>query len=891
MPLATGTRIGPYEVLAPLGAGGMGEVYRARDTDLDRSAALKALPDAFAGDPERLARFEREAKVLAALSHPNIASIYGLIEADGRRHLALELVEGETLADRIKRGPLAIEDTLEVARQVASALEAAHDAGIVHRDLKPANVMVRPDGTAKVLDFGLATVASGAAGAPASDSPSAGFTPDSPTMARAYAPGISPTYGSFPGVILGTASYMSPEQARGRPVDRRSDLWSFGCVLYECLVGRPAFEGETISDLMVSILREEPHWEALPAATPTSIRRLLRRCLAKDVRRRLSSAADARLEIEETLSGEAEAYEVAGAAAAGAGGRGAVAAAMPRLHLTLVPPPGVSFQLRGQNPGPPVLSPDGTRVAFTGRPKQGPQQIWVRSLRDGGAVPLAGTDGAQYPFWSPDSQSIGFFAEGKLKRIPAAGGPTLVLAEAIDGKGGAWSPQGEIVYTATPTSPLLAVSENAGSTPRAVTDLAATPRTDSHRLASFLPDGRRFLFVARADVGLLGGPATWKHNLYVGSLDGDAPRLLGPTESQAILCEGQVLRLRQRALYAEPFDPKTLEFGGRPVLLASGVAMLGPAGLGMFSVSQNGILAYQLAPPEYAAHISIYDRSGRFQRRLAENVLALGCSLSPDAKRLAVSIHDARANIADIWIYDMARGTRDRFTFGPDSCDNPVWSPDGKSLAYAAITNEGSAILVKTLGDNRPERKLLEHGRELIPDSWSPDGNTLIVAARASISGTELRAVSIADPTQSTCLLPEDETGYQSRFSPDGRWYAYTGYATGRIGLFVRPFPGPGRKSQVSDVAGHTPRFRKDGKELMFRAMDGRVLFAPVKLGRDKVEVGPAEIVPDLRVQFRSFTDIDVSPDGKFLVVLEEVQENLPGLTIVTDWMADLAPR
>ncbi|MDA2914415.1 protein kinase, partial [Acidobacteriia bacterium AH_259_A11_L15] len=615
----------------------MGEVYRARDERLNRDVALKLLPEAFAQDRDRLARFQREAQVLASLNHPHIAAIHGLEESGGLHCLVLELVEGETLAERVQKGPLPVDEALKLCRQMADAVDAAHERGIIHRDLKPANVKVTPEGTVKVLDFGLAKAFEGERAMV--------DISKSPTLSQAA---------TQAGVLLGTAAYMSPEQAKGKPVDKRADVWAFGCVLYELLTGKPVFAGETVTDIIAGVVRVEPDWKTLPADTPASIRKLLRRCLEKDVRRRLQAIGEARIVLEDTLAGTAEeaAAPVAAleapkpawrralpwaAAAVLAVGLGLVGFSYYRATLqearvvrSFIPaPPDTMFDLEAANPGPVAISPDGTKLAFTARDPNGEILLYVRALDSLTALPLPGTQDAAYPFWSPDGRMLGYIdtREGKLKKIAASGGPPLALCDASNGKGGAWNREGVIVFTPEAGTPLYRVAA-AGGEPQALTKLNQQRGENSHRFPQFLPDGRHFLFFARAGRG--------ENAILVGSLDGMEPKLILRTDFHARYASGHLLFLRQNTLMAQPFDPDKLEFTGDAFPIAEDVEALGGAWRGVYDVSENGVLVYRTGQGGQGTELHLVDREGKLEKKLGGDVPHLYPVFSPDGRRILV---------------------------------------------------------------------------------------------------------------------------------------------------------------------------------------------------------------------------------------------------------------
>ncbi len=724
-----GRTIAHYQITDRLGVGGMGEVYRARDTRLGRSVALKVLPDAFADDPERLQRFEREAKLLASLNHPNLATIHGIEHDEDRRVLVLELIEGEDLARRIARGAVPVDEALAIARQIADAVEAAHEQGVIHRDLKPANIVVTPDGVVKVLDFGLAKAIEG-------DPSSSSKLSQSPTLL-----GSSPTAA---GVILGTAAYMSPEQARGRRVDRRADIFAFGCVFYEILTGQMAFSGETVSDTLAAVLRSEPDWSLLPAGTPRSVVRLLHRCLEKDPRQRLRDIGEARIVIDAAQRGESDPEAPAAAtaprraarvAAVGDGRRprrggdrvdGAAARAVRSrqdelMQLSLLLPQGDALALRGEHPAPPAISPDGRHVVF-GLSRQGGTVLCVRSLDNADPVVLTGTDGAGYPFWSPDSRQIGFFAQGKLKRVDRGGGPVTVVCDAALGKGGSWGPDGTIVFAPTYASAILRVAAEGGS-PQAVTVADSTRGEVSHRFPRFLPDGRHFIYMTRSVATRMAQVGSAGVKLRVASLDGDLDRELMAAESNAVYADGYLLFARNDYLVAQRFDPATLELSGEPVTIASHLRMLPGASRAMFDASETGVIVYQAGAEVDGNQMTWVDLGGKVIGTLGEPAQHDDpIALSADGTQVAASIFDPRIGTPDVWIYDVRRNLRTRFTTDPGPDNNAVWSPDGSRIVFSSARRGHFDLFVKSLEGSKPEALLATGAGDNFAAAWSPDG-------------------------------------------------------------------------------------------------------------------------------------------------------------------------
>jgi serine/threonine protein kinase/WD40 repeat protein len=723
MALSSGTRLGPYEVLAPLGAGGMGEVYRARDTRLGREAALKVLPEIFAKDAERMARFEREAQVLASLNYPNIATLYGLEESGDTRALAMELVEGPTLAERIAAGAIPVEEAVPIAKQIAEALEYAHEKGIIHRDLKPANVKITPEGVVKVLDFGLAKALD--------DAPAAGSINNSPTMSLAA---------TRLGVILGTAGYMSPEQASGKPADKRSDIWSFGVLLWEMLAGKRLFDGESVSHTLADVLRAEIDWKPLPAATPTVIRDLLRRCLDRDGKARLRDIGEARIAIQKYLANPAGALLSmdSGPSTAPPSPRlrtawaiatlAALALAVVHFREASPEPVAVRFQI----PEPEkahfgsrlALSPDGRRLAFTAAATGGRTQVWVRSLDTLESRALPGTDGDDLAalFWSPDSRFIGFWASGKLKKIEASGGPPQTLCDVSTTPGGTWNRDGVILFGSNAGG--LSRVPAAGGTPAPVTTLDTSRQEVFHTWPQFLPDGRHFIYIARSN-------QPENSAIYAGSLDSkDRKRLVGSSFSAAYAPspspdKGHLLFLREATLMAQPFDAARLELSGEAFPVAEQVgAVLSQS---FFSVSGNGVVAYRSGVSGRATHLLWFNRDGKSLGEVGPPGAYNDVALSSDGTRVAVSRADLQTTNPDIWLLDLARdGAATRFTFDPGIERDPVWSPDGTRLAFSS-TRGGLSNVYQKLGTGAgSEEPLLQPGVSQRPKDWSHDGRFLL---------------------------------------------------------------------------------------------------------------------------------------------------------------------
>jgi len=902
--LTLGRRVGPYEIVAPLGAGAMGEVYRAHDTTLNRDVALKVLPELFAVDADRLARFTREAQVLASLNHPNIAAIYGLEESNGTQALVLELVDGPTLADRIARGPLALDEALTIARQIADALEAAHEKGIIHRDLKPANIKITGNGVVKVLDFGLAKVWDGAS------------QPDLAASPRLTATDIGER-------ILGTPAYMSPEQARGKPVDKRTDIWSFGCVLYEMLTGRQAFAGETISDTIAAILEREPEWTALPDTTPVTVRRLLQRCFEKDPRHRVRDIGDARIELDDARAGRAISAPVARRA-----GRERVAwtasalvtvaallAVGSVLYLrrapadtrayrsSISPSPGASRPAGLLPSSRFALSPDGRRLAFVGTDAGGVTALWVQSLDEPAGQPLAGTEGALMPFWSPDSQFIGFLAGGKVKRIAATGGPPLILAEHTGGgnAGASWNRDGVILLSGPRLgNPIRRVSASGGA-PSPVTTLNADAGETVHGFPFFLPDGRHFLYLA---VGSKTGGSVSSNSpngIYVTGLDSNERKLLVPGGSNAKYAEGYLLFLRGQMLMAQPFDAQRLELTGAAVPIADDVAIGGVTGIsGGYSVSETGVLAYQTGsvneggPADTSTQLVWFDRSGKAIGALGDKAGYGDLELASDGKRGAVSLLDRTRRTRDIWLFDIARGLRTRFTFDSAEESASVWSPDGDRVVFNTNRKGHFDLYQKASSGSGAEQELLVDTRDKYPIDWSPDGRFILFGVGATgATAYDLWVLPLFGDRKPFPFLQTPFGEVSGRFSPDGRWIVYASDESGRSDVYVAPFTGrggtPGSKWQISTAGGTQPRWRKDGKEIFYLAPDKRLMGAAVNGQHSAFEVGAVRSLFDTRAPstINPRSAYGVSPDGqRFLVNTLADDDAAAPITLVVNWPA-----
>src|SRR5262245_13801410 len=829
----TGRRLGAYQILAPIGAGGMGEVYRARDTRLGREVAIKILPRAFTADTDRLARFDREARVLASLNHPHIAAIYGFEESvdvgagfsQPIKALVLELIEGETLAERIMRAgskALPVKEALDIARQIADALDAAHEKGIVHRDLKPANIKITPQGIVKVLDFGLAKLEASGAGEAGGD-----VVSEAPTIT---------VNNTREGVIVGTAAYMSPEQARGHAVDKRTDIWAFGCVLYQMLSGRAPFACNTLCDTLAGILEREPDWNALPASTPPVIRTLLGRCLEKDPKRRRRDIGDVWIELDEPARepqverrvtrgprahGERLAWILTTILAVIASGlvlwvvMQPSPARLPEMRLDIATPPTT-------DPASLALSPDGKRIVFVADSERRPA-LWLRELDSVSARALAATEGAQLPFWSPDSRSLGFFADGKVKRIDIDTGSVRTVANASDPRGGTWSNDGTILFAPVMVTPILRVSSE-GRDVASVTELRA-PHETGHWAPQFLPDGRHFLYYVRGTAEVQG--------VYVGDVDRSEPRRLIDADGAAVYVPPQqLLFLRHGTVFGQIFDPARLALTGDPVAVAEEVTVDALGNIPALSASNAGSIAYRTGTARPQKQFVWFDRSGKELGTVAGNLVnAGGPSLSPDGRTLAVQ-RTTNGN-GDVWMLDISRGVLTRLTYDPAVDTTPVWSPYGDRIALASPRTGAFDLFQKQANGGGDEELLLSTPQMKIVQDWSFDGRFLLYVSFDPTMSRDIWALPLDGDRKPFPVVRTDFEERDAQFSPDGKWIAYHSNESGRFEVYVQPFLTPGdtqkTKVQISTSGGAQVRWRSDGHELLYIAMDDRLMAVPMR--------------------------------------------------------------
>lgn len=888
MTLAPGSRLGPYEISGSIGAGGMGEVYRARDTRLDRNVAIKVLPSDFAGRADLRARFDREARTISQLSHPNICTLFDVGHENGVDYLVMELLEGETLAERLDKGPLPVADVLRYGAEIADALARAHRQGITHRDLKPGNVMLTKSG-AKLLDFGLAKT----------------FIAIRSTAAQNDATQQRPL--TAEGTILGTFQYMAPEQLAGEEADARSDIFALGGVLYEMATGARAFSGKTRTSLVANILGVQPRpISELQPLTPPALEHLIQRCLAKDPDERWQSAADVAEELkwmrtqssDSTAAGrvvprtkhprERVAWLIAALAVITAA---ALLVALQRARSTrplqtyssITPPAGASMAFGAEASGALAISPDSRYVTYTGSDASGVFSIWVRDMRTGNVRALPGTEGATYPFWSPDSRQLGFFLNKKLKTISAEGGATVDICDVNEPRGGSWSPDGVIVFTPHWRDPIYSVAATGGK-PVAVTKVDPGRNETTHRWPTFLPDGKHFLFFAGSHTA---ETTSGDNAIYVGSIDGGEPRLLLRARSNVAYAAGRLLFLQGQKLVAQPFDAETLQLSGEAATIAEGVRYEKGFFCGVFAASDT-LLAYQMGGMETKTQINWLNRKGETIGSLAPPGLFFDVSISPDGKTIALSIGDP----SDIWLFDAARGVRNRFTFDAWQEDGAVWSPDSKTLLYWRDRDIQVDILRKSIGSAETvflgDKDLHEK-----PLDWSRDGRFIVVAKSAtSGSGAADLWVHPTDPTAKPFpFLVSPFNEQDARISPDGNLMAYVSDESGRNEVFVVSFPAAAERVLVSSAGGQAPRWRADGRELFFVSPGGEFLSVPITASTPSLQVGSAVSLFRAPVAFSPQPYYAVTGDGeRFLINVRQDEGDEP-VTLVSSWTALLTEK
>lgn len=880
MTLRSGMKLGPYEIVAPLGAGGMGEVYRARDTKLGRDVAVKVLASSLSADADRLHRFQQEACAAGALNHPNILVIHHIDTHDGSPYIVSELLDGETLRRRMRGAPLAQRRVIDYASQIARGLAAAHEKGIVHRDLKPDNVFITKDGRIKILDFGLAKLTQADGSHSQSEIPTRRVDTD-------------------PGVVMGTAGYMSPEQVKGRPVDHRSDIFSFGAIVYEMLSGRRAFRGESAAETMSAILKDDP-----PDLSDTNqnvspaLERLVNRCLEKNPQSRFHSASDLAFALQ-ALSGSYEQLVTSRVPRSSISvtrwERPAWIALAVILLLGLIAsiyfraatPPSETAVTRflisppeQTNFGPSSISPDGRRLLLRVVESSGRSSLWLRPLDSIEAQPLNGTEDASVGvFWSPDSRFIGFFSDGKLKKIEATGGAPQTLCDAPDPHGGAWNRDGTILFSHGINEPLYRVSA-AGGLPTAVTKLDQSRQETSHQFPYFLPDGNHFLYLAvtarREDTGV-----------YVGALDSpEKKRLVDSQVNVAYAPPGYLLFVRDQTLMAQHFDPAKLEMSGDPKPIVEQIAVRS-RGVGAFAVSDNGVLAYLAGGRK--SQLSWFDRTGKTLGALGPPAYYGNLSLSPDGTRVAVAMINPQANTGDIWIVDSVRSTR--FTFDAANALLPIWSAVGSNIIFASDQNGVGNLYEKSTSGAGSEVEILNNKEQKFPTDWSRDGRYVVFTTGSRDTNFDIWFIPLDGDRKPIPLLQSPFNEDDGRFSPDGHFFAYDSDESGKKEVYVQTFPPSTAKWQISSGGGDSPIWRRDGKELFYIAPGRKFMAVDVTLKNNSFQAG----VPRMLFQTRILgapgprNAYDVSPDGqRFLINSIPAETAATPITVVTNWNADL---
>lgn len=900
---ATGLRsVGRYEILSPLGAGGMGEVYRARDSRLHREVAIKILPGTLAAHPELRDRFEREARAISSLNHPHICTLYDVGHQDGVDYLVMELIEGETLAARLEKGRLPIPDALRYAAEIADALDRAHSSGIIHRDLKPGNIMITRSG-AKLLDFGLAKF-------------------------QAEAASLEEGRSTFPtreeqltkqGLIVGTVPYMAPEQLEGRSIDCRADIFSFGAVLYEMATGTRAFQGNSQASIIASILKDQPKsLSAEEPLAPVSLDRVVRLCLAKDPDNRWQSIRDVCLELQwirecgttlpigqpgpsPAAPGRARALAavrwlpwvllalVGSLLAASLAYRssptpGAVLPRQPVVSMIL-PPPGTRLISSSLFAGPVVISPDGSRIAFSAQAGEGRQVLYVRPLDSPDAVPLKGTEDAQMPFWSPDGRWIGFFAEQKLKKIGAAGGPVFTLTDSTQARGATWNHQGVILFSEDAGGPLYRVSEDGGQATQ-VTSLR--PGEYTHRFPWFLPDGRHFLYLVKTSLAGRGG----QPGIYAGSLDSRETRLVVSMASNAVYSSGYLLYVKEGVLVAQPFDLQKMSLSGQPIPIADDVRMDERFSRGVFSASTNGTLVYQTGgEAEVLSELAWFDRAGNRLETVGESAEYFGVDtpeLSPDGKFASASIIDPATGLSNVWLINLANGTRSRLSGGGRDSFTGIWSPDGKWIVSNVARSPGRWDLVLKSTSTGSEQIVSPSDDQFFPDSWSPDGRLILFRPRHKSPGKtgpvdDLYYLDLGERKPKP-FIASGAMEMLGQFSPDGRLVAYVSNESGRQEVNVASFPDGMIRRQISRDGGTEPRWRRDGSELFYFDPDNRLMAAQVSMEGQTFQVGAIQSLFQSRLMGMSWR-YAVSTDGKrFLINCALPEKANPALVLIQNW-------
>jgi serine/threonine protein kinase len=885
--MESGQMLAHYRVEEQIGKGGMGEVFRAHDTKLSRDVALKILPPEFSSDKDRLGRFEREAKVLASLNHPNIAAIFGFETTPECTFLVMELVEGEDLAEVLRKGALPVDEAVDVARQIAEGLEEAHENGIVHRDLKPANVKRTPEGKVKVLDFGLARAFAGQTAG--EDQMASDMTMTAPMTQL--------------GTVLGTAAYMSPEQARGKDVDRRADIWAFGVILFEMLTGKRLFDGETASDTLAGILKSEPEWDQLPDDLPFQVNRVLRRCLAKDPRQRLRDIGEARVRLEDP---EAESGMFSGPISAIQDSSGqsrwsrivpwallaASLAAVSWLalggrssqltetqHLAVPAPLNADFHITGSFPGLPEISPDGKMLAFSAQDKETKAiQLFVRSLDQPQPIALSDTKDAQYPFWSPDGEWVGYNVRGKgLMKVPTNGGPPQMICPSNNGKGGSWNETGDILFTVDYNSPITTAKATGGE-PRAVTDLENDEGFNSHRHPQFLPGGRQFLYFAR-------GAGKVESQIRLASLDGGPEKVVTTNALMGFYSSGYLAFIVHGDLVAQPFDPATGVLSGSPTPLVVDVLTVPGAAKGAFSMSREGSLTYLQGETTEEATLTWRDRSGKETEQVGDLAAYDIVSLSPDGRSAAVLIITDQAGTWDIWIIDLERNFRTRFTTDPSDDYDMVWGKDSRHLYFVSDRGGKEAVYMKEVGSPEPPQKIFETEEDLRLWDVAADGRQIIYTTSGDGTVWDLWTADLSGETEPRLLRGSPEQDVVGQLSPDEKWLLFASFESGTSQVYVTPWPAISPITQVSTTTGIWSAWTKEGREVVFQELDGNLVSSAVTVEQGRMLIGQPEPLFTFAAPVLEGSSWDVSTSGEQFLTVNNNDAMLPRYcNLVLNW-------
>ena len=876
MALTAGTKLGPYEIQLPLGAGGMGEVYRARDTRLGRDVAIKVLPSHLGSDPGLKVRFEREAKAISALSHPHICHLYDIGSQDGTDYLVMELLEGETLADRLKKGPLPLKQSLQYGAEIAQALEIAHGNGIVHRDLKPGNIMLTKSG-AKLLDFGLAKPA-----------------PNVATMASGSMATMSKPL-TMEGTIVGTIQYMAPEQVQGREADARSDLFALGAVLYEMMTGKRAFAGKSQISVMSAILEKEPEpVSRIQPLVPPALDHVIQRALAKDPDDRWQTARDLRQELK--WSAENAALPSGAVSAAAGGGRRETLAWLISGALVVVL---IAGAILWRNSKPPIetmyfpaplqfpakdiaIAPNGHTIAVVGYQESARKNVlWIYELGSRGAKGLAGTEGASYPFWSPDGRSLGFFADAQMKKVEVAGGPVQTICDAPSGRGGAWNKDGVIVFAPIVTAGLYRVPAS-GGTPTQIREIDKSLGQSGLRWPVFLPDGKHFLYLAANFTGQKGG-----NIIYVGALDSKEKHfVVESTANAAYAAPGYLLFYRDKTLLAQPFDLKRFALTGEATVILPDVQFLPQVKRAVFAVSDQGLLLAQSGSEAALSQLMWFDRKGNAVGAVGKPEVYGNVFLSPNGKSVAIDKTDMSSLNIDVWTYELQSASTKRLTFDPGIDSVPVWSPDTVRLVFSSNRQIYFGLYLKNSDGATDEKSIVQDEVGNFPSDWSRDGKYILYCR-----GSDMGLLTFPE-LKSSLFLKARSVLRNGQFSPDGKWVAYASNESGKWEIYVTSFPDARGKWQISSSGGEQPRWQGDGKELFYLSLDGKMMAAPVTTGAHFDAGTPVVLfqgTPRQPVLVYDLFVYDVSRDGqRFLINTQVKQGDGAPMSVILNWPAKL---